>query len=432
MEAPWIRLKRLIGLTPSTPTEPQEGQIRYTRDGAVDGKFYIAQQQSVGTRRWLDLTAGGAGPAPANATYIVQTANGTLTNEQALASLTTGMVKVTTTTGVLSTGVEGTDYYKPGGTDVAVADGGTGASDAATARTNLGAAPLAAKYIVQTADSELSAEQALGALGTGIVKNTTTTGVLSIAVAGTDYVAPDAELTALAGLTSAADKLPYFTGSGTAALADLTAAARTVLDDATVGAMLTTLGGQPVDATLTSLAAYNTNGLVTQTAADTFVGRTLTGTANQVSVANGDGVSGSPTVSLPNAITAPGSLATTTDLTTGKHILSSSSTPSFSVNANAGDTATRSIAGTDVAGIIQIIPGGAGITTGVQATLTFANAYPGSSYAVVLWPASAAARSFGTDFGPTSRGSTSFDLTAGTALTSGSTYQWFYLIVYYG
>lgn len=44
---------------------------------------------------------------------------------------------------------------------------------------------FANKFIVQgTADSGLSAAQFLGALGTGIVKNTTTTGVLSIAVAG--------------------------------------------------------------------------------------------------------------------------------------------------------------------------------------------------------------------------------------------------------
>lgn len=191
-----------------------------------------------------------------------------------------------TTLGTISTGTWQ-------GTAVGVAYGGTGATDAPTARTNLGLA------------------------------------------IGTDVQAYDAELAAIAGLTSAANKLPYFTGSGTAALTDLTSQARGLLDDTSYSDMRTTLGlaiGTDVQAYNSTLAAV-AGGTYTGDDSITTLGTITTGTWNGTAVAVAYGGTGASTEA--NART---NLASASSEATGR----TTSTPSLARVAKQGCNASSS------------------------------------------------------------------------------------------
>ena len=153
-----------------------------------------------------------------------------------------------------------------------------------------------AKYIVQTADSSLSAEQALDSLATGLLKNNGTTGVLSIATAGTDYAA--ASHTHAAGDITSGTVTPARLGTGTASAAtilhgDSTWSAVDILAE-TTGTLSVARGGTgatSASAALTALgaaAASHNHAAGDITSGTVPTARLGTGTASAATILHGD------------------------------------------------------------------------------------------------------------------------------------------------
>jgi len=123
---------------------------------------------------------------------------------------------------------------------------------------------------------------------------------------------------------------------------------------------ISSLGVQASDTDLDALAGLSTTGIVVRTGSGTATTRTITGTAAEITVTNGDGVSAAPSLSLPAALTFSGKT-----ITGGTFASPALTTPTIGV---ATATSINGLTITSSTGTLTITNGK---TLSVSNTLTF-------------------------------------------------------------
>lgn len=143
---------------------------------------------------------------------------------------------------------------------------------------------------------------------------------------------------------------------------------------ATIPGLIIGTNVQAYDAELAALAANATAGLWTHTGAGTGAARTLTGTAAELTVTDGNGVAGNPTLSFPAALTFTGKTITGGTFASGAfNGTVGATTPSTGAFTTASFTGPLALPS---GGVINFNVGGVTITHALN-TLTFGGASTG-------------------------------------------------------
>jgi len=250
--------------------------------------------------RGMEVPDSTAAYAPNTMSYVTLATSADLTSERVLTAgsgitITDGGAGSTVTIAADNLAPDSASYVTLGtstgldservltaGSGISLTDNGAGSTVVvASTIADLSAVP----FITVSASGSLSNERTLNGSGAITVTDNTTTIDVGLSITG---------LTADASPDASTDYLVTY--------------------DASAGVnkkvLLQNLPAGSLDADLVAIAALSSTGMAVRTASNTWDLRTITGTSNEITVTNGSGVSGNPTLSLPSALTFTGKTIT--------------------------------------------------------------------------------------------------------------------------